>query len=203
MTFDQIPAEMLDATTAIEDKDFWTNPGFDPVGIVARGLDTLSGTAARRARRSPSSSSARGSSRRRPSRASVYDRKIREIIQSIRLTEAYPGDAGKQKIIAAYLNQNFYGNQSYGVAGGRPGLLRQAAQGARHSPQFAILAAIPQSPTQYDLVRNAEEAAWTPRHRRPTPPRTARRPRTQVPLTSEIVLRRNYILDLMKTRAAR
>ena len=35
--------EMLDATTAIEDKDFWINPGFDPVGIVAAGLDTLAG----------------------------------------------------------------------------------------------------------------------------------------------------------------
>ena len=42
-TFDQIPGEMIDATTAIEDKDFWTNPGFDPVGIVSAGLDTVSG----------------------------------------------------------------------------------------------------------------------------------------------------------------
>ena len=31
------------------------------------------------------------------------------------MTEAYPGDAGKQKIITAYLNQNYYGNGSYGV----------------------------------------------------------------------------------------
>ena len=41
---------------------------------------------------------------------SVYERKVKEIIQSIRLTQAYPGDDGKQKIMAAYLNQNFYGN---------------------------------------------------------------------------------------------
>src|SRR6185369_10489755 len=27
VTYEQIPPEMLDATTAIEDKDFWTNPG--------------------------------------------------------------------------------------------------------------------------------------------------------------------------------
>ena len=43
VTFDQIPGEMLDATTAIEDKDFWINPGFDPAGIVSAGLDTISG----------------------------------------------------------------------------------------------------------------------------------------------------------------
>ncbi len=41
--FGEIPDEMLDATTAIEDKDFWVNPGFDPVGIVSAGLDTLAG----------------------------------------------------------------------------------------------------------------------------------------------------------------
>ncbi|MDH5244356.1 MAG: hypothetical protein OEX05_10520, partial [Chloroflexota bacterium] len=27
VTFDEIPDEMLDATTSIEDKDFWINPG--------------------------------------------------------------------------------------------------------------------------------------------------------------------------------
>ena len=43
VTFDQIPGEMIDATTAIEDKDFWINAGFDPIGIVSAGLDTLSG----------------------------------------------------------------------------------------------------------------------------------------------------------------
>ena len=45
----------------------------------------------------------------------TYERKVREIIQSIRLTEAYPGDKGKQEIITAYLNNNFYGNSTYGV----------------------------------------------------------------------------------------
>ena len=43
VTFDQIPGEVLDATTAIEDKDFWVNPGFDPAGILSAGLDTISG----------------------------------------------------------------------------------------------------------------------------------------------------------------
>ena len=43
------------------------------------------------------------------------ERKLKEIIQSIRLTKAFPGEAGKQRIITAYLNNNYYGNQSYGV----------------------------------------------------------------------------------------
>ena len=55
----------------------------------------------------------------------TFERKIKEIIQSIRLTEAYPGEAGKQQIIADYLNQNYYGNQAYGVKAAAQGLLRR------------------------------------------------------------------------------
>ena len=47
---------------------------------------------------------------------STYDRKIREIIQSIRLTQEFSGLEGKRQIMIDYLNQNYYGDQSYGVA---------------------------------------------------------------------------------------
>ena len=112
--FEDIPPEMVDATTAIEDKDFWTNPGFDVGAIVSAGLDTLAG------RPRGASTITQQLVRARlldeeDFQGSVYDRKIREIIQSIRLTEAFPGQEGKKRIMEAYLNQNFYGNQSYGV----------------------------------------------------------------------------------------
>src|SRR5688572_22353022 len=42
--FDEIPGEMLDATTGIEDKDFWVNAGFDPIGIVSAGLEDRKST---------------------------------------------------------------------------------------------------------------------------------------------------------------
>ena len=48
VTFDELPPELLDATTAIEDKDFWSNPGFDVAGFVSATLDTLEGRPARR-----------------------------------------------------------------------------------------------------------------------------------------------------------
>ena len=43
VTFSDLPPSVLDATTAIEDHTFWTNAGFDPVGIVSAALDTLQG----------------------------------------------------------------------------------------------------------------------------------------------------------------
>ena len=45
----------------------------------------------------------------------IIERKIKEIIQSVRVTDAYPGEEGKQQIITAYLNQNYYGNGLYGI----------------------------------------------------------------------------------------
>jgi membrane peptidoglycan carboxypeptidase len=182
VTFDKIPPALVDATTAVEDRTFWTNSGFDPAAIIAAGLDAIRGNP-------------RGAStitqqlvRQRlldpdlvqdPHR--TFERKIEEIIQSIRLTKQVgEGDEGKQKIIAAYLNQNFYGNNSYGVAA--------AAQSYFGKPlkeislaQAAILAALPQSPAHFDLVRNAEKEGKD----------------LVVPADSDIVVRRNYILDTM------
>ena len=42
-TSSDIPPVMVDATTAIEDKSFWENAGFDPLGIVSAGIDTIRG----------------------------------------------------------------------------------------------------------------------------------------------------------------
>jgi membrane peptidoglycan carboxypeptidase len=195
VAFDQIPPEMLDATTAIEDKDFWSNPGFDVAGLVSATLDTLSGhprggsTITQqlvRARLLPGSAFT----------GSREERKIREIIQSLRLTEAYPGEDGKKEIITAYLNQNFYGNQSYGIAAAARTYFNKDLKDLTLA-QDALLAAIPQSPTKFDLVKNSLEVCKT------TVAEGAECPDIQlvVPDDSEIVIRRNYVLDQMKTRS--
>ncbi len=41
--FEEIPPILLDATTAVEDKTFWENAGFDPVAIFSAGFDSLRG----------------------------------------------------------------------------------------------------------------------------------------------------------------
>jgi peptidoglycan glycosyltransferase len=199
VTFDEIPAEVIDATTAIEDKTFWENAGFDPVGIVSAGIDTLRGNE-------------RGASTITQQlvrnlllpgeilAGSRYERKIKEIIQSIRLTQALPeGEAGKQVIITAYLNNNFYGNQSYGVKAAARSYFGKELEDLTLA-QAAILAGIPQSPTKFDLVRNAvEECAVEDLPDDETCP--ADKVTLVVPDDAEIVTRRNYILDLMKTRS--
>ncbi|HXG26566.1 MAG TPA: transglycosylase domain-containing protein [Candidatus Binatia bacterium] len=195
--FEDIPEELIDATTAVEDQDFWTNPGFDIGAIVAAGLDTLAG----RPRGASTITQQLVRNELLPAWAfegTVYDRKIREIIQSIRLTEAFPGEQGKKDIIEAYLNSNFYGNQSYGVKAASFGYFGVDLDQLTLA-QYAVLAAIPQSPTKFDLMRNAirecgvevEEGADCP----------AAEVTLVVPEDSEIVKRRNYVLDQMKTHS--
>ncbi|HJP87462.1 MAG TPA: transglycosylase domain-containing protein [Candidatus Limnocylindrales bacterium] len=194
VNFEDIPPEMIDATTSVEDKDYWTNPGFDIGAVVSAGLDTLSG----RPRGASTITQQLVRARLLPADAfqgSVYDRKIREIIQSIRLTQAYPGEEGKKTIITAYLNQNFYGNQSYGVEAAAQGYFGKDLS-ELDLAQFAVIAAIPQSPTKYDLMRNAVRDCKVPVEEGGTCPDA--QVTLRVPSDSDIVLRRNHVLELMK-----
>ena len=52
-------------------------------------------------------------------------RKAKELIQSMRLSDAFPGEAGKDQIITAYLNEIFYGHGAYGIAAAARHLLRR------------------------------------------------------------------------------
>ena len=195
VTFGELPGEIIDATTAIEDKDFWINPGFDPAGIVSAGLDTVSG----RPRGASTITQQLVRARLLPAEAfegTTYERKAREIIQSIRLTQAFPGETGKQQIITAYLNQNFYGKQSYGVKAAAKSYFGKTLADLTLA-QDAILAAIPQSPTKFDLVRNADEICLE----NVGEGEECTNFKLVVPQNTEIVQRRNKVLDLMKTRS--
>ena len=196
IAFDAIPNEMLDATTAIEDQEFWTNPGFDPVGIVSAGLDTISG----RPRGASTITQQLVRKRLLPDWAlagTTYDRKFREIIQSVRLTEEFPGDEGKQAIITAYLNNNFYGNNTYGIKAAALGYFGKQLDELTLA-QHAVIAAIPQSPTKFDLMANAEQICLDEEVKEDEDCATFE---LVVPADSEIGVRRDYILDLMKTNS--
>ncbi len=197
--YDQMPPALIDATTSIEDKTFWQNAGFDPIGILSAAVDTVTG----KARGASTITQQLVRNRLLPDSAfagSTYERKIREIIQSIRLTqELPPGVAGKQQIMEAYLNQNFYGNQSYGIAAAAESYFGITDLSKLDLAQSAILAGIPQSPSAYDLVQNAvEQCSVTVATGAACP---AGKTQLVVPRDSAIVQRRNHILDLMKTNS--
>jgi membrane peptidoglycan carboxypeptidase len=179
LKFEEIPNVVLDSTTSTEDKTFWSNTGFDPAAVLSAFRDAISG----RARGASTITQQLVRKVLLPPTTTTVDRKIKEIIQSVRLTQEYPGDEGKQSIITAYLNLNFYGNQSYGIAAAAEGYFSVSDLSQLTLAQAAILAAILQAPSYYDLVANAD----------PLDNGTL-----VVPNDSPIVIRRNSVLEDMR-----
>ena len=179
LKFAEIPNVVLDTTTSTEDKTFWSNTGFDPAAVLAALRDAVSG----RARGASTITQQLVRKELLPPTSSTVDRKIKEIIQSVRLTQEYPGEEGKQAIIAAYLNINFYGNQSYGIAAAAQGYFGVTDLSKLTIAQAAILAGTLQAPSAYDLVFNADEQADGS---------------LVVAANKPIVLRRNTILEEMR-----
>ena len=151
IALEQVPKKLQEATIAIEDKSFWTNPGFDLGGIIR----------AWRANQASGGITQGGSTitqqlikTRLLGDEPTYTRKIKEAILAVEATRIYP----KAKILEMYFNQIYYGNQSYGVkaaAGTYFGVgdLNQLTLG-----QMALLAGLPQLPSEYDPVQNANAA---------------------------------------------
>jgi membrane peptidoglycan carboxypeptidase len=179
LKFADIPNLVLDSTTSTEDKTFWSNTGFDPAAVLSALRDAVSG----RARGASTITQQLVRQRLLPPTTTTVDRKIKEIIQSVKLTQEFPGEEGKQSIITAYLNLNFYGNQSYGIAAAAEGYFGVTDLSKLTPAQAAILAALLQAPSYYDLVQNAD----------------TKDDGTQVVAAdSPIVIRRNSVLEDMR-----
>ena len=100
---DQISPDLVAATIATEDKEFYTHPGFDPLAIIraiwqnytsggnsSSGASTITQQLARALLLSPEERVQR-----------TYQRKIREIILAAEITRRY----GKDEILELYLNE--------------------------------------------------------------------------------------------------
>src|SRR5206468_11620073 len=78
--FDQLGPVLVDATISIEDKTFWDNAGFDPLGIVSAAVDTARG----QERGASTITQQLVRARLLPDSAftgTKYERKVKEIIQ--------------------------------------------------------------------------------------------------------------------------
>jgi membrane peptidoglycan carboxypeptidase len=176
-----LPPLVLDATTTAEDRTFWANDGYDLQAMIAAAIETIQGDG----RGASTITQQLVRARLLPAEvvdptADVYVRKAKEIIQSARLTEAFPGQTGKQQIITAYLNQVFYGHGAYGIAAAAQIYFGVSKLSDLTPAQAALLAALPKSPSSLDPYRYATRT---------------RKGQLVVPQDAPPVIRRDYILD--------
>src|SRR6478735_2311820 len=181
VAFGDVPELVLDATTSAEDRTFWTNSGFDAPAILSAAAEGASGARERgastitqqlvRARLLPSEVTQAGADR--------YMRKAKELIQSLRVNESFPGEQGKDRIITAYLNEIFYGHGAYGVAAAAWIYFGVSDLADLTPAQAALLAGLPKSPSTLDPYRFAVKDA---------------KGRLVVPPDAPPVVRRDWIL---------
>ena len=111
----QIPLYLQQATIAIEDKNFYSNPGIDIEGIGRALLANLRGEQIQGASTLTMQlvKNVLIPAEERYERS--YTRKIKEAILAIEISRRYPGKEGKDRILEWYLNSTFFGNHAYGV----------------------------------------------------------------------------------------
>src|SRR6266511_3951569 len=146
-----VPEKMQQATIAIEDKTFWTNPGIDVGGILrALGANARSGGISQ----GGSTITQQLIKTRLLGDEPTFARKIKEAILALEVTRAYP----KQKILEMYFDQIYYGNQAYGVKAAAGTYFGVGDLNQLTLAQMALLAGLPQAPSSYDPVQNVAAA---------------------------------------------
>ncbi|MBL8061707.1 MAG: penicillin-binding protein [Anaerolineales bacterium] len=148
----EISPNLVAATISTEDKDFYSNPGFDPIAIIRAlwtnyvtegqggGASTITQQLARALLLTPEERTQR-----------TVSRKSREIILAAEITRRYT----KDEILELYLNEIYYGNLAYGIEAASETYFGKTAKDLTLG-EAAFLAGLPQSPAIYDIYTNPD-----------------------------------------------
>src|SRR5437870_2255027 len=147
ISIDAVPKRMQDATISIEDKTFWSNPGVDVGGIVrAFQANSASG----RITQGGSTITQQLIKTRLLGDDPTFTRKIKEAILALEATRTF----SKKQILEMYFNQIYYGNQAYGLKAAAATYFGVADLSQLTLGQMALLAGLPQAPSEFDPIQN-------------------------------------------------
>jgi len=139
------------ATVAIEDRRYWQHGALDYQGIARAFIRDVS---ARRIVEGGSTITQElvrnlyiGNARR------TLSRKLKEACLAVKLARRWT----KREILAAYLNEVFYGHHAYGAQAGAQTFFSTSADKLTLS-EAALLAGLPQAPTAYDPFNDPTDA---------------------------------------------
>jgi penicillin-binding protein 1A len=145
-----IPTLVKQAFISAEDKNFYSHGGFDPEGIARAGFVFLQGS---RHVQGASTITQQVAKNFLLNSDRTFDRKIREILLSVRIESAY----SKEKILELYLNEIYLGLSNYGVAAAALNYFNKSVHELSIS-EVAYLAALPKEPSALNPFRNRDRA---------------------------------------------
>ena len=147
---DTMPQHLKDAFIAAEDANFWTHTGVDYEGILrAIVRNALQGRKAQGA----STVTMQVARNFLLTKDKTYERKIKEIILSNRIEETF----SKEHILFLYLNEIYLGSGAYGVEAASRTYFGKSVRDITVA-EAAILAGLPQRPSDYSPHRHWEKA---------------------------------------------
>ena len=151
---ERISPYLVRATIDTEDKRFYENPGFDPIGLVravimaAREQEAVAGTS------TITQQLVRATLLDEEERTDrTYRRKVREIILAAEISRTYE----KNEILELYLNEIYYGNLAYGIEAAANTYFNKSAADLTLA-EASLLAGLPQAPALWDPYSAPDKA---------------------------------------------
>ena len=174
-----ISPHLVQATIALEDRQFYTHHGIDFTRTIGAALADLTH---QRAVQGGSTITQQLVKRMFVGSDTSIERKVREAVLALEIERRY----SKSDIITLYLNQIFYGHEAYGIEAAAQTYFSRPAKNLDIA-EAAMLAAIPNSPSQFD----------------PLNPQTSADAKTRQTLVLKDMLRDHYISSKEYAAAAK
>jgi penicillin-binding protein 1A len=148
-----IPDRVKAAFLSAEDKNFYHHPGVDPVGLARAIVTNIQNMGTGRRPVGASTITQQVAKNFLLSADQTIDRKVKEAILSFRIEQAY----SKDRILELYLNEIFFGQNAYGIAGAALIYFNKSVNELTIA-ETAYLAALPKAPSNYHPFRQTERA---------------------------------------------
>lgn len=150
VTLDDISKPLIDATLAVEDRNFYNHYGFDVKrigGAILKDIQHLS------LKQGASTLTQQYARNLYLSHEKTWNRKAKEALYTVRL-EMFNT---KDEILEGYLNRIYYGHGAYGIEAASKYYFGKSASDLKIE-EAAMLAGIPKGPTYYSPLNNLERA---------------------------------------------
>ncbi len=156
-----VPAQVINAFVAVEDKAFFTHGGIAYDGVVRALRDNILQKIGGRSGPLVGASTITQQVAKNflLTNEQTWDRKIREALLALKIESTF----SKEKILELYLNEIFFGFNSYGIAAAAMNYFDKALYELTLS-ETAYLAALPKGPANYHPFRHPEAAITRRNH---------------------------------------
>lgn len=148
-----VPDRVKAAFLSAEDKNFYSHPGVDGLSLVRAVWTNVQNLGSGRRPVGASTITQQVAKNFLLDSSVTYDRKVREMVLSFRIENAY----SKDRILELYLNEIFFGLGSYGIAGAALTYFDKSVNELTLA-EAAYLAALPRGPSNYHPFRHTERA---------------------------------------------